>query len=517
MTGATERILDHLDNVKQAGQGAWIGSCPVDGHGQGRGDRNPSLAIRYDGEKVLVNCHGGCHPQDVLLALGLDWPDLFDEPVHGRGVTVAAWTYTDRIGNPYFTVERIQKPSGKSFAQRLPDADQYGLPAGFKPSIYKLPQVLAAIENREEVWIVEGEKCVSAAERLGVVATTCPMGAGKWRDYYSAWFAGCVRANIVCDNDDQGRRHAASVAVSLRGKGIPVCTYQTALDDEKADLYDHVQAGYGLDDLRPIKLNQLRPPGITLNELAAIDYPPIRWAIRGLLPTGFAILGGPPKLAKSMTALDMALGVAHGQRAMSELRCEQGSVLYLSLDNDSERRLQYRITYLLGDRLDPQAPIEFHCDWPTGEAAVMACQEWIDDELDAHRPPLLIVVDTLGKVEPHFEGNGYDNAYLASTANLSRWSKFANDNDVAVLAVHHDRKAGTQRGGDTSDWLDRFTGSRGITATASTLMMLEAKRGEPTGWLRVAGRDLETDDLELQRSGWAWVCLDQPQVGLKVV
>ena len=80
-----------------------------------------------------------------------------------------------------------------------------------------------------------------------------------------------------------------------------------------------------------------------------------------------------------------------------------------------------------------------------------------------------------------------------------------------MLAVHHDRKSGDE------DWLNRFTGSRGITATAQTLMMLESKRGEETGFLRIAGRDIETDDLELHRSGWSWVAMDEPTTGLHVV
>jgi hypothetical protein len=513
---ATERLLAKLDNVKRRTQHDWIASCPVAGHGKGNGDRNPSLAITENADHVLAHCHGGCHVQDVMLAVGLDYTDLFDGDGPEHPVVVAKWQYQQRDGTPYQETERVQSKKGKSFRQKLPGAVKYGLPPGFRPAIYRFPQVMAAIKNKEEVWIVEGEKCVHVMEKYGVTATTAPGGAGKWQDYMSTWFAegeGCVRVNIICDNDETGQKHAAQVAVSLRGKNIPVSTYQIADGlGPKADVYDHWKKGYGLDDLRPIVLNRLRPPGTMLVELMSIEYPPVRWAVKGLLPTGFSILGGPPKMAKSMVALDIALGVAHGGRAMSQLECEQGSVLYLSLDNDIERRLQRRILMLLAGDLDPTRPIEFHCEWPTGVAAIAACQEWIESEIDQRRDPLLIVVDTMGKVEPNFEGGGYDNAYLATTANLSRWSKFANDNEVAVLAIHHDRKSGVRRDGDSEDWLDRFNGSRGITATAQTLMMLDAKRGEEKGMLRVAGRDIETDDLELHRSGWSWVCLDRPHI-----
>jgi len=45
-------------------------------------------------------------------------------------------------------------------------------------------------------------------------------------------------------------------------------------------------------------------------------------------------------------------------------------------------------------------------------------------------------------------------------------------------------------------------------------MMLDVRRGEDTGLLRVAGRDIETDDLELKRSSWHWITLDAPRVGI---
>lgn len=500
-------VLDHLDRVKPNGPGTYIASCPVVGHGQGHGDTHPSLSIAYTHGKVLINCMGSCHQQDVILAMGLDWPDLFDEPLGDTWDKIAQWHYQRPDGTIHFTIERWRKPDGSKFyTQRVPGQEKAGYPNGFQPCLYHLPEVLAQAKVGGEVWIVEGEKCVSAAQSLGLVATTAPNGSGKWKDYYTTWLTGCSRVNVVIDNDDPGRHHGAIVTASLRGQGIPVTTWEVPLPDPKADLYDHVLAGGCVTGLRPINLNRLRPEGIEADELLVKTFPPIKWAIEGLLATGFALLGGPPKQSKSFLALDMALGVACGGRAMSELICHQGDVLYLSLDNDSERRLADRMHYLMAHDV-PHVPIEFHVDWPTGDQAVSSCREWVNDRREAGGNPLLIVVDTLVKVEPDFEGNGVQNSYATSTSVLSRWAKFAIEADVVVLAVHHDRKSG-----DDSDWLNRFTGSRGITATAQTLMMLDVKRGEPTGFLRVTGRDIETDDLELRRFGWGWVTLDRPRM-----
>lgn len=509
MTNAIDGTLEALERAgatlpKPNGPDSWIASCPVPSHGQGRGDRNPSLSVKYSDGKVLLNCMGGCHVQDILVALGFDWPDLWDEPyTSNRPVTIATWLYVKNDGTPYFTVERQQTIDGKRFVQRVPGRDRPGFPPGFQPCIYKLPEVLAAAKKGGEVYVVEGEKSVSAAESLGLVATTSPNGAKAWRNYYSSWFVGCSRVTIVVDNDTAGSEYAATVAVSLRAREIPVRTVKVAVTEPKADLYDHVLAGFGVNDLIPFKVNRLRPEGCTVEVLLRTAYPPISWAVRGLLPAGLALLGGPPKVRKSFLALDLAVGVAVGDHALHHLECEQGSVLFLSLDNDSERRLQWRVRKILQGSMYAMVPIEFHCEWPTGLAAIGACQEWVEDEREAGRKPLLVVADTLARVEPGFEGDGRESMYLASTNALSHWSRFATDNDLVVLAVHHDRKSGDE------DWVNRFTGSRGITAAAQTLMMLDAQRGTDEGVLHVAGRDVGTLDLPLQRSGPWWRVTDE--------
>jgi len=56
---------------RSAGGGSFLVRCPVPSHGNGRGDRNPSLMIK-DGDKpgrVLVHCYAGCDALDVLAEL----------------------------------------------------------------------------------------------------------------------------------------------------------------------------------------------------------------------------------------------------------------------------------------------------------------------------------------------------------------------------------------------------------------------------------------------------------------
>jgi hypothetical protein len=49
--------------------GSYLTCCPVPTHGQGRGDRRPSLAIRDGHTRLLCRCFAGCEPAAVLAEL----------------------------------------------------------------------------------------------------------------------------------------------------------------------------------------------------------------------------------------------------------------------------------------------------------------------------------------------------------------------------------------------------------------------------------------------------------------
>lgn len=83
---------------------------------------------------------------------------------------------------------------------------------GIEPVLYNTPEILK--QTSEKVWIFEGEKDADNASKLGFVATTSPMGAGKWRDSFSQLLAG--REVVICpDRDEPGMAHGVMVAKSL--------------------------------------------------------------------------------------------------------------------------------------------------------------------------------------------------------------------------------------------------------------------------------------------------------------
>ena len=63
------RVLAGQPPVQRLNDGGYLVSCPVPGHGKGRGDRNPSLRIADGDTRLLVHCFGKCDARDVLAEL----------------------------------------------------------------------------------------------------------------------------------------------------------------------------------------------------------------------------------------------------------------------------------------------------------------------------------------------------------------------------------------------------------------------------------------------------------------
>lgn len=241
MTAATPlgRVLGKLGSVTKAGA-SYAARCPA------HDDEHASLSVSEgDDGRVLVNCHAGCEPDDVLAAVKLEWRDLFPAKVNGDRRIVATYDYCDESG---MVLSQQVRYEPKDFRQRRPDG-RGGWTWNLNRTrrvLYRLPEVIAAVKAGAAVYVVEGEKDVDALERAGVVATCNPGGAGKWAKVPDA---GTVLAGatvlVVADKDEPGGRHAAEVAADLRAHG---CTVSIVEAIEGKDAADHLAAGHGLDE-----------------------------------------------------------------------------------------------------------------------------------------------------------------------------------------------------------------------------------------------------------------------------
>ena len=191
--------------------GSW--RCP------GHEDHNPSLAISNGNKGVVLHCHAGCEVSSVLAAIGLDMSDLFDKPkekTDGKRRIVATYPYVNKDGELRYEVVRYEP---KDFRQRRPNPNGEGTWVwnlqGVKKVLYRLPEVLHAVEDGRTIFVVEGEKDADALVRAGEVATTCPGGAGKWKPQYTDSLRGAEEVVVVADADDAGRKHAEEVADAI--------------------------------------------------------------------------------------------------------------------------------------------------------------------------------------------------------------------------------------------------------------------------------------------------------------
>lgn len=271
---AYDRVLAALDAAgqhrKSMGEHSVQAQCPA------HEDRQPSLCISIGEKGVVLKCMAGCETPDVVAALGLKMSDLFDEPSsngNGDRAIVATYSYVDEVGELLYEVVRF---SPKDFRQRRPDGKGgWSWKLGDVRRVpYKLPQLIAAVKDGRPVYILEGEKDCDALEaweaaskdsgKSSIAATCNAGGAGKWKSSYNEFFKE-ARVTIVADRDDPGRKHAAEVADALQGVAAVVEMKEAAVGK---DLADHLAAGHGLGELRPVSVT---PTDSVTAETAAVS------------------------------------------------------------------------------------------------------------------------------------------------------------------------------------------------------------------------------------------------------
>lgn len=280
----------------------FLALCPV------HGDTHRSLSVKWDAGRgaVLLHCFA-CQASvdEIARALGLSVQDTFDEPLPPRGdrpirrrqpsfqthklparivpraevpivedpggwERVSVYKYTDATGTPVQEVYREQSTVDgvvqKRFTQRFRGPNGRMVtrkPAGFVPVLYRHGPVLEAVKAGSPVWLVEGEKDADNAAAVGLVATTNAQGAGSFPQELASVFAG-AQVNVVADRDAAGYKRAAQLHELLASEGATVRLLLPAIDQDKADLTDHLEAGLSLDELVEISAQD----AVTLGKVA---------------------------------------------------------------------------------------------------------------------------------------------------------------------------------------------------------------------------------------------------------
>ena len=238
-------------------------------------DKTPSLQLTQDDGRILMHCHGGCRTDDILQAVGLTYKDLqppkqssvtkspsmWDKMLYpfkkkyGDGVRlVAVYDYEDADGKYLYSKIRVEGGGikGKQIAYRTIDrnAGTYttGKPKG-QATLYRLSEVIKAIQVKRRIFITEGEKDVETLYNLGLVATTAG-GTQDWKSDFAKYFTG-ADVIVLADNDEAGFALADRIKNDLTDKASSVRIIRTS-EAPKGDVTDYFQEGHTLEDLEAL-------------------------------------------------------------------------------------------------------------------------------------------------------------------------------------------------------------------------------------------------------------------------
>lgn len=228
--------------------------------------------------------------------------------------------------------------------------------------------------------------------------------------------------------------------------------------------------------------------------LNAQEFPPLQWCVDGILPEGYCMIVAPPKAGKSWWVANVGLSCAQGGKALGVIPTEQRPVLYFALE-DGDRRLQSRFRKLEGRDHIPEQMYRVLDVRDLNELVVIA--EEFQDQVHGQLPPL-IIVDTLGKVNP---GRGASQSQYDADYGLgSRLQNLAKRvPGSTVLAVHHTNK------GEHADFLNAVSGTQGVTGACDAVLVLSRARKSDDAVLAVTGRDIENEtEYAITSDGGRW-------------
>jgi hypothetical protein len=217
------------------------------------------------------------------------------------------YVYEDADGKPCL---RVHRTAYKQFFQQHWDGEawQNGL-AGRKPILYRLPEILHADPSRP-VFVVEGEKDADRLAREGLLATTNPMGAGKWQPEYAEVLKGRT-VYVVPDNDGPGEKHAEQVKASIPGAKI----VRLPELPPKGDVSDWLDAGGTAEELVEIARRAHSEAAgdagrVMLGQVIRDGVEPPETLVDDVLLAGKAhSIYGPPGLGKTFLMLWLILEV----------------------------------------------------------------------------------------------------------------------------------------------------------------------------------------------------------------
>lgn len=233
-------MLDHIDKLTSVKGGKF--TCPACN----------GTNFSVDKTTGAYDCYDGCESRDIREAVA-PWENrdrTQATPKAARPAQKRQWTYTDVEGNPCIQVNRADDGNGKKqIYQAFWESNQWitkvsdETKAKLKKSvtIYRVAEILKAIEAGQAIFWVEGEPCADLLWDLGIPATTSIGGSAAYKsngDYSQVLTGASV---VICpDRDVNGLKYADLVAADY-----PESKWLYAFPDSPA--WENLPRDKGLD------------------------------------------------------------------------------------------------------------------------------------------------------------------------------------------------------------------------------------------------------------------------------
>ena len=374
------------------------------------------------------------------------------------------YVYEDEKGEPLYKVIR-KLP--KEFYQARWDGQEWKSGAGCMEGVrrvpYRLPELL---DSKGPILIVEGEKDVETALRLGFSATTNVGGKMKWRDDYSRFLKG--REGVIIpdiDPDGGGEAHALQVAESFKRLGIPHRILK--LPGNPKDFTAWIESGGSKEILAELVTPKLDwfeitgSPILTAADLRLERDKPIPYLLEPILIRGcLTQIHGSPKGGKSVFNLYVATCLAAGLSQSPSLKTGPPcKVLYISWED---------VPGLIGRRASCYANgLGLGYDIAENLNVVYSPNLMLENDLHARLLAQIITEREYGVVL--LDTFSYAHAVDENDASeikpiMARLRRIAYDTQISIVYLHHSRKS---KEGAMSE---RARGSTAISAAADVIL-----------------------------------------------
>ena len=258
-------------------------------------------------------------------------------------------------------------------------------------------------------------------------------------------------------------------------------------DEQSSTKYLDTSIADDLSDFNSLELNCFDENylhTVSMTELYDTVYenrPPI---VDSLLYSGLYLFVGSPKIGKSFLMAQLAYHISTGTPIWN-YKVSKGTVLYLALEDDYSR-LQKRLYQMFGTDSADNLYLS---------VSASQLNDGLDKQLESfimkHADTKLIIIDTLQKVREVSSDYSYSNDYEI----ISRLKRFADNNKICMILVHHTRKQ------KSDDSFDMISGTNGLLGAADGAFVLQKeKRTANAATLEISGRDQQDQKLYLNRN-----------------